>query len=75
MSVQLANIQHDGGTYDVSVEIEYGQCVIKFGGSFTLRVDEDNLDKLRNMIHIASRDLMGLPYPGYGTCKFKEPVV
>jgi len=63
MAVQIADINHDGGTHEVSVETEYGQCVIKFGGSFTLRVDEDNLDKLREMIHIASRDLMGLPYP------------
>jgi hypothetical protein len=57
MSVQLANIKHDGGVHDVSVETEYGQCVIKFGGSFTLRVDETNLDKLREMIYVASRDL------------------
>jgi len=57
MSVQLPNIQHDGGTHDVSVETEGDQCVIKFGGSFTLRVDEANLNKLREMIHIAARDL------------------
>jgi hypothetical protein len=57
MAVQLANIKHDGGTHEVSVETEYGQCVIKFGGSFTLRVDESNLSKLREMIHIAARDL------------------
>ena len=58
MAVQLANIKHDGGVHDVSVETEYGQCVIKFGASFTLRVDEENLNKLREMIHIAARDLM-----------------
>ena len=57
MTVQLAGIQHDGGTHEVSVETEGDQCVIKFGGSFTLRVDETNLNKLREMIHNASRDL------------------
>ena len=57
MAVQLADIQHDGGTHEVSAETEDDQCVIKFGGSFTLRVDETNLNKLREMIHNAARDL------------------
>lgn len=57
MAVQIADIKHDGGTHDVSVETEDGQCIIKFSGSFTLRVDETNLNKLREMIHIAARDL------------------
>ena len=57
MAVQFSDIQHDGGTHEVSVETEGDQCVIKFGGSFTLRVDEVNLSKLREMIHIAVRDL------------------
>jgi hypothetical protein len=57
MAVQLSDIQHDGGTHEVSVETERDQCVIKFGGSFTLRVDEKNLNKLREMIHVAARDI------------------
>jgi|TARA_E500000331_G_scaffold8473_1_gene8081 ribosome-associated translation inhibitor RaiA len=50
-------IEHDGGIYDVEIDIEGDQAVIYFGASFTLRVDEANLNKLRQVIHLAARDL------------------
>lgn len=58
MVAQFENIRHDGGTHRVEIETEGGQCVIRFGASFTLRVDAQELDKLREMLHTASVDLM-----------------
>ena len=57
MSVTFEDIRHDGGTHRVEVEIEGDQCVIRFGASFTLRVNEANLNTLREMIHDAARDM------------------
>lgn len=57
MSVAFEDIRHDGGTHRVEVEIEGDQCVIRFGASFTLRVNEANLNTLREMIHDAERDM------------------
>jgi hypothetical protein len=50
-------IEHDGGQHEVEIEVEGEQAVISFGASFTLRVDEENLDKLRDMLYEASRTL------------------
>ena len=50
-------IRHDGGTHNVEVEIDHGQLVIRFGSSFTLRVDEVNANKLRELIHDGAREL------------------
>lgn len=57
MSATFENIRHDGGTHRVEVDIEGDQCVIRFGASFTLRVNEANLNTLREMIHDAARDM------------------
>ena len=57
MALRIANIKHDGGTHRVEVETEDDQVIIRFGASFTLRVDESNLNTLRDMIHEAVRDL------------------
>lgn len=57
-SFDRKNISHDGGTHIVEVEVtHHAQAVISFGASFTLRVDEENLDKLRDMLYEASRTL------------------
>jgi len=50
-------IKHDGGTYDVEVDLEGDQAVIYFGPSFTLRLDESNIDKLRALLYEAGRGL------------------
>ena len=57
MPSTFEDIRHDGGTHRVEVEIDGDQCVISFGNSFTLRVNEANLNTLREMIHDAARDL------------------
>jgi hypothetical protein len=57
MLVEHEDIRHDGGTYRVEVEIDGDQCVIRFGASFTLRVDETNLNTLREMLHDAACDM------------------
>ena len=51
-------ITHDGGSHLVEIELGRGQAVITFGSSFTLRVDEANLDKLRGILYEATRELM-----------------
>jgi hypothetical protein len=50
-------IKHDGGTHNVEVTVQGDDAVICFGASFTLRVDEENLDKLRELLFEASRNL------------------
>ena len=46
-------IQHDGGSVGVSAEVinKDKACLIRFGSSFTLRVNEANLDKLRDLLN------------------------
>ena len=48
------HIRHDGGTHNVEVEVDGDKAVIAFGASFTLRLDEQNVDKLRWILHDAS---------------------
>ncbi len=52
-------IEHDGGTHTVDVELDndLGTALISFGASFSLRLDEKNIDKLRSLLFDASRDL------------------
>jgi hypothetical protein len=50
-------IKHDGGTHNVEIDIDADQAVITFGASFTLRLDETNIWKLRNLLHDAGREL------------------
>ena len=57
MSLTFEDIRHDGGTHRVEVELDGDQCVIRFGASFTLRVNEANLNTLRELIHDAARDM------------------
>jgi hypothetical protein len=56
-NIQFKKIKHDGGNYNVEVETEGSQVVIRFGASFTLRVDETNAWKLRDIMHDAAREL------------------
>jgi len=59
MSVRKAVINHDGGSHNVETITNSDSTVsIYFGASFTLRVDEENINKLRHLISDASRDLM-----------------
>ena len=49
-----SRIKHGGGTHNVVVEVEGDTALITFGSSFTLRLDEQNVDKLRWILHDAS---------------------
>ena len=51
---KVMKLKHGGGTYNVEIETEGDQAVIYFGASFTLRLDEANIDKLRRALHDAS---------------------
>lgn len=57
MSEVNFSLKHDGGTHRVEIENQGDTCVIRFGASFTLRVDEENLNKLRAHIHSAAVDM------------------
>jgi hypothetical protein len=50
-------IRHDGGSHNVEVKVDNDQLVIYFGNSFTLRVDEKNADKLRELLYEGAREL------------------
>jgi hypothetical protein len=57
MSELLFNLKHDGGNHRVEIENMGDTCVIRFGASFTLRLDEENLLKLQMHLAGAVRDL------------------
>lgn len=46
----------------LSVDLTYGDgsqtCLIEFGNSFTLRLEEHDIDQLRHALYEASRELM-----------------
>ena len=46
MSELYFNLQHSGGTHRVEIENQGDTSVIRFGASFTLRLDEKNLNRL-----------------------------
>jgi hypothetical protein len=50
-------IIHDSGTHNVEAMVNDEEVLITFGASFTLRLDESNLNKLRVLIHEAAREL------------------
>jgi hypothetical protein len=56
--IQDTDIKHDGGSHNVEIEIDGDRAVIRFGSSFTLRMDETNLDKLRGILYDTTRELM-----------------
>ena len=51
------SIKHDGGTDNVVINVENDQLVLRFGSSFTLRVDEKSADRLRDLLYDGSREL------------------
>ena len=52
MSELYFTLKHDGGTHRVEIENQGDTTVVRFGASFTLRLDEENLNKLQ--MHLAS---------------------
>jgi len=44
------NLKHDGGRYELEVEIDGNQTVLRFGNSFTLRLEEDQLTRLCDIV-------------------------
>lgn len=54
MAAFMNNIRHDGGALDVRVKVDDDTALITFGSSFTLRLDVENVDKLRYLLHDAS---------------------
>ena len=50
-------IKHDGGKHNLEVEIDGQQAGIRFGSSFTLRIAEDEVWKLRDILHDTGRDM------------------
>ena len=51
-------LHHDGGAHNLEVEIDGEQAVLRFGASFTLRMTEAQIDKLRDILYDTSRELM-----------------
>ena len=49
-----SRIKHGGGTHNVDVEVEDDRALITFGANFTLRLDAQNVNKLRHLLHDAS---------------------
>lgn len=54
-------IEHDGGQTEVETEINDDETVtIYFGASYTLRLDESNLNILRELLFESEREMMML---------------
>lgn len=59
-TLYTTEIEHDGGIADVRVTVNHDgteTATIRFGPSFTLRVDEQNLDDLLDVLRDASSEL------------------
>ena len=50
-------LKHDGGVHNLEIEVDGEQAVIRFGASFTLRLDEKSVDHLRDILYDVSREL------------------
>jgi hypothetical protein len=50
-------LRHDGGVHNLEVEVDGEQAVIRFGASFTLRLDEKSIDQLRDILYDTSREI------------------
>ena len=55
--IQDTQLKHDGGVHNLEVEVDGEQAVIRFGASFTLRLDEKSVDHLRDILYDVSREL------------------
>ena len=59
-ALYTTEIEHDGGIANVRVTVNHDgteTATIRFGSSFTLRVDEQNLDDLLDVLRDASSEL------------------
>ncbi len=56
-TIHDTTLKHDGGEHNLVVEIEDDQAVVRFGASFTLRLSESEIDKLRDILYDTSREL------------------
>tara|TARA_A100001515_G_C4466869_1_gene175521 strand:- start:231 stop:515 length:285 start_codon:yes stop_codon:yes gene_type:complete len=43
-------LRHDGGTHNLEVEIDGTQAIVRFGSSFTLRLDERGVNQLADVL-------------------------
>ena len=49
-TIHNTKLPHDGGAHNLEVEIDGDQAVIRFGSSFTLRLDEDSVSQLTDVL-------------------------
>ena len=50
---------HGPGKLSIQVGVDtLGMCTISFGTSYSIRIPEDDVDALRDILHQASRELM-----------------
>ena len=61
-TIHDTQLGHDGGKHNLEVEIDGDQAVIYFGSSFTLRLTEEQVDKLRDVLYDTSRELAANRY-------------
>lgn len=57
MSELYFPLKHDGGTHRVMIENQGDTTLVRFGASFTLRLNEENLNKLQHHLAEAARDM------------------
>ena len=59
MTLGVANESSYPHKMGITVAVDtLGMCTISFGTSFSIRIPEDDVDALRDVLHTASRQLM-----------------
>tara|TARA_A100001515_G_scaffold5285_1_gene4844 strand:+ start:132 stop:428 length:297 start_codon:yes stop_codon:yes gene_type:complete len=61
-TIHDTQLKHADGTHNLEIEIDGDQAVIYFGSSFTLRLTEKQVDKLRDVLYDTSRELAAHRY-------------
>lgn len=61
-TIHDTQLAHVDGEHNLEIEIDGDQAVIYFGSSFTLRLTEKQVDKLRDVLYDTSRELAAQRY-------------
>ena len=58
-TIGVSTETYSGRKLPISVGVDtHGMCVVSFGTSYSIRINEDDVDALRRILHDASRMLM-----------------
>lgn len=60
-TIGVSTETYTGRKLPISVGVDtHGMCTVSFGTSYSIRINEEDVDALRSILHDASRKLMGI---------------